>query len=80
MFVPIPVLSFMSSPDTVSELRKPNGPIVQPPDQFFSNCGQRITGGPQTVSVDKSITKMVSDTERIKDTLIHVTAKTASVG
>jgi hypothetical protein len=39
-----------------------------------------VRGGPQAVSEGKSTEKIISETERMKSTPIHVCAKTAFVG
>jgi hypothetical protein len=52
-------------------------------EQRFSNCGPQTTDGPQQSSGGlgrKIISKIVTDTEGMKNTPIHVYAKTAFVG
>jgi hypothetical protein len=58
-------------------------PAVAQPDQCFSNCGLRATGGPRP-SADgferKRVAKIVSATERMKNTPTHVRDKNVLVG
>jgi hypothetical protein len=52
-------------------------------EQGLSNCVPRTTGGPRRSAGGfrrKTIARTVSDTERMKNTLIYVCAKTAFVG
>jgi hypothetical protein len=52
-------------------------------EQRFSNCGPQTTDGPQQSSGclgRKIISKILTDTEGMKNTPIHVYAKTAFVG
>jgi hypothetical protein len=61
--------------NTVMNLR-----VLAPRSYLLSVSQIVVRGGPQVVSREERITKIVSDTERMQNTPIHVCAKTVFFG
>jgi hypothetical protein len=71
---------FIGPPTDVSTISVENCSALE---HCFSKCGRRTTGGPRRSANGfgrKMMTKIVSDTELIKNTPVHVCAKTSFVG